>query len=54
MGAIIMRWLRVVLPFAIVRGVKRADEEPRGEGVGEAMIGMRIDRIRLRKMRRKE
>jgi len=37
MGAIIMRWLSVVLPFAMVRGVKRAEEPPRGAGVNELM-----------------
>jgi hypothetical protein len=37
MGAIIMRWLSVVLPFAMVRGVKTAEEPPRGAGVNEPM-----------------
>jgi hypothetical protein len=35
MGAIIMRWERVFVPFAIGRGLKRAEEGPRG---GEDMI----------------
>ena len=38
MGAIIMRWLSVVLPFAMVRGVKTAEEPPRGAGVNEPMV----------------
>jgi hypothetical protein len=37
-GAIIMRRLRVVLPFAIVRGVKRAEEAPQGGAVEDAMV----------------
>lgn len=40
MGAIIMRWLRIVLPFAIVRGVKRA-EAPRGGAAEDVMAMMK-------------
>ena len=30
MGAIIMRWARIVLPFEILRGVKSAEDSPWG------------------------
>jgi hypothetical protein len=38
MGDIIMRCARVVLPFAILRGVKRAEEGPRGGSDGIVVV----------------
>ncbi len=38
MGAIIMRWARIVVPLAILRGVKSAEAAPRAGDGDEAMV----------------
>ena len=54
MGAIIMRWARVVVPLAILRGVKSTEAAPRGGEGDEAMTVMKMQNWAGEKTRSRE